>query len=108
MLPLIQKLRQDVHNAESQLRHAQVALDQYIQACQHQWAEPVHDDIVVTGHMTPDFMARVYEGQTTPEVWVPEQRTERWKRVCYTCGKEEHTTKVNETVTKTPAFGATR
>lgn len=104
MTPLVSRLRQEVRDAEVRLHAAQTALDNHVRTCVYQWGAPVRDDIVRAGHMEPYRQSQFIQGQPPREVWVPEERAPRWKRVCSECGKEEHTTKFNETVTRAPAF----
>lgn len=108
MTPIAHAARARLAQAQTELVRAEQGVRDIETSCSHHWNDPVYDPVVRQGYSQQDLMGpfriRGDGSIDAPTVWVPEERTPRWKRECSTCGKVEHTSATTQHVTKTPRF----
>lgn len=71
--------------------------------CTHEWQVSA-DDIVRAAYTDPGDAPGTMGVDFRGPMYVPEQRTKRWKRYCPLCDKTEHTTISIKSAVETPAF----
>lgn len=97
--------RQEIAELERKLQEKKNALAHVERTCAHKWGETQPDHIYREGYMDPGDPPGTMGIDWRGPVYVPSKTTYRWKRVCFLCGKTEHTSQTTKEVTLKPSFG---
>lgn len=103
------ELRALTERLAEQTRSANYELESFERSCQHQWGKAVYDPIYRKSYIIPaDRPGTMGVDRIPYDTFVPAKTTDRWRRECERCGKQEYTGNVQIQETKIPDFGGRR
>lgn len=96
----------EIDRKRQELRDAEARLDVADRQCGHEWGPTINASIYHEAYTCPGDPPGTMGVDWRGPVHVPSRTEQRWKRVCKKCGKEEFTSRANETsvVVATPVF----
>lgn len=97
-------LRTEINDLERALAAKRGELANTERVCRHDWGPTEPDHIYHEAYTIPGDEPGTCGVDWRGPCYVPAKTDYRWKRVCRTCGKVEHTTATDEHVTRTPRF----
>jgi len=104
MNPNVKTLRDNVERLKAELNSAEDRLKYAVRTCVHKWSNPMDASVIIPGGYDPGDPPGTMGIDWRGPSYYPEQRKQRWRRVCSECGYEQFTTETTQQVTHTPKF----